>query len=146
MKLEYDLTEPVKAYDYFLKDAIHEAAVNYFDGLAFKNEIDIEGNQFTIKELNAIRKKISDTQNKINGKKGLKTFAIVMTVLFFIAAIITLIVTIMNFKWWLILIIVGLIAAGVGFIFLIRNISKGIKDVQAKLNKLKEKENDPLTV
>ena len=39
-------------------------------------------------------------------------------------------------------IIVGLIAAGVGFIFLIRNISKGIKDVQAKLNKLKEKENE----
>ena len=68
MKLEYDLTEPIKAYDYFLKDAIHEAAINYFDGLAFKNQIDIEGNQFTIKQLNALRKKIKETQDKINGK------------------------------------------------------------------------------
>ena len=122
MKLEYDLTEPIKAYDYFLKDAIHEAAINYFVGLTFKNNIDIDANQFTIKQLNAIRKKISDTKNKINGKKGLKAFLIVMDVLFFAAAAIVLVVTIMNFVWWLILIIVGLILAGVGFIFLIRNI------------------------
>ena len=80
MKLEYDLTEPLKAYEYFLKDAIHEAAINYFDGLTFKNNIDIEGNQFTIKQLNALRKKIDDTKNKINSKKGLKTLLIVLDV------------------------------------------------------------------
>lgn len=142
MKLEYDLTEPLKAYDYFLKDAVHEAAINYFDGLAFKNQIDIEGNQFTIKQLNALRKKIEETQNKINGKKGLKVFLIIMTVLFFIAAIVCLIVTIMNFKWWMILIILACIAAGVGFIFLIRKVAGGIKDVQAQLDKLKQKENE----
>ena len=142
MKLEYDLTEPIKAYDYFLKDAIHEAAINYFDGLAFKNQIDIEGNQFTIKQLNALRKKIKETQDKINGKKGLKVFLIVMTVLFFLAAVITLIITIMNFKWWMILIILACIAAGVGFIFLIKKVSGGIKDVQAQLDKLRNKENE----
>ena len=142
MKLEYDLTEPVKAYDYFLKDAIHEAAINYFDGLAFKNQIDIEGNQFTIKQLNALRKKIKETQDKINGKKGLKVFLIVMTVLFFLAAIILLVATIMNFKWWMILIILACIAAGVGFIFLIKKVSGGIKDVQAQLDKLRNKENE----
>lgn len=142
MKLEYDLTEPVKAYDYFLKDAIHEAAINYFDGLTFKNNIDIEGNQFTIKQLNAIRKKISDTQNKINGKKGLKAFLIILDVLFFVAAVITLIITISNFHWWMILIILACIAAGVGFIFLIRKVSKGIKDVEAILAMLREKENE----
>ena len=142
MKLEYDLTEPVKAYDYFLKDAIHEAAINYFDGLTFKNNIDIEGNQFTIKQLNTIRKKISDTQNKINGKKGLKAFLIILTVLFFIAALVTLIITIQNFKWWMILIILACIAAGVGIIFLIKKVSGGIKDVQAQLDKLKQKENE----
>ena len=137
MKLEYDLTEPIKAYDYFLKDAIHEAAINYFDGLTFKNNIDIDANQFTIKQLNAIRKKISDTKNKINGKKGLKAFLIVMDVLFFVAAAIVLVVTIMNFVWWLILIIVGLILAGVGFIFLIRNMGKA-KIWEKPLSKLKK--------
>ena len=144
MKLEYDLTEPIKAYDYFLKDAIHEAAINYFDGLTFKNNIDIGANQFTIKQLNALRKKISDTKNKINGKKGLKAFLIVMDVLFFAAAAIVLVVTIMNFVWWLILIIVGLILAGVGFIFLIRNMGKAIKQVEEVLAKLNEKENELL--
>ena len=142
MKLEYDLTEPVKAYDYFLKDAIHEAAINYFDGLTFKNNIDVEGNQFTIKQLNAIRKKISDTQNKINGKRGLKAFLIILDVLFFVAAVVTLIITISNFHWWMILIILACIAAGVGFIFLIRKVNKGIKDVEAILAKLREKENE----
>ena len=139
MKLEYDLTEPIKAYDYFLKDAIHEAAVNYFDGLAFKNQIDIEGNQFTIKQLNALRKKIEDTKNKINGKKGLKVFLIVLDILFFVGAVIVLVATIMNFIWWLILVIAGLILAGVGFIFLIKKVSGGIKDVQGQLDKLKNK-------
>lgn len=142
MKLEYDLTEPLKAYEYFLKDAIHEAAINYFDGLAFKNQIDIEGNQFTLKQLNALRKKISDTNNKINGKKGLKTFLIILDILFFVGAVVVLVATIMNFIWWLILIIVGLILAGVGFIFLIKKVAGGIKDVQAQLDKLKQKENE----
>ena len=142
MKLEYDLTEPIKAYDYFLKDAIHEAAINYFDCLAFKNQIDIEGNQFTIKQLNALRKKIEDTKNKINGKKGLKAFLIVLDILFFVGAVIVLVATIMNFIWWLILVIAGLILAGVGFIFLIKKVSGGIKDVQAQLDKLRNKESE----
>ena len=40
MNQEYDLTEPVKAYEYFLKDAVHETASNFFDGLVNKNNID----------------------------------------------------------------------------------------------------------
>ena len=140
--MEYDLTEPLKAYNYYLKDAIHEAAVNYFDGLTTKNNIDIDANEFTIKQLNACRAKIKTVNDKINGKKGLKAFLIVLDVLFFVAALIMLVVMISNFRWWFILIMVGCIAAGVGFIFLIRRMNKKIKEVQDVLDKLKQKENE----
>ena len=144
MKLEYDLTEPLKAYNYYLKDAIHEAAINYIEGLTAKNNIDIDANEFTIKELNRYRAKIKETNNKINGKKGLKTFLIIMTILFFVAALITLVLTIYNFHWWMILIIVGFIAAGVGFIFLIRRVNKRIREVQEVLDKLQKRADDLL--
>ena len=69
--MEYDITEPVKAYDYFLKDAVHEAASNYFDGLANKNKVDIDANAMTVKELNAQRAKVNEVKNKLSGSKGL---------------------------------------------------------------------------
>ena len=144
MKIEYDLTEPVKAYNYFLKDAYHEAVTNFFDGITDENKVDVEANRFTNKQINEVKKKIKEVTGKLNGKKGLKVFLIIMTILFFVGAIITLVVMINNFFWWEILIMVGLIAAGVGFIFLIRNVSKGIKSVQAKLDKLNEKKEELL--
>ena len=127
MKIDYDITEPVKAYDYFLKDAVHEAASNYFDGLASKNKVDIDANALTVKELNAQRAKVEETKNKLNGSKGLRTFVIFMTVLFFIAAAIMIVVMIFNFKWWLILIALGLVGVAVGFIFIAKNLKNKIK-------------------
>ena len=144
MNLEYDLTEPVKAYDYFLKDAVHEAACNFFDGLVSKNNIDINSNELTVKELNNYRKKIKETTDKINGKKGLKTFLLVLSILFFVAALIFVFVAIANFKWWFILIILALIGGGVGFIFLIRKIGKSIKQVEEVLAKLRKREGELL--
>ena len=144
MKLEYDLTEPIKAYDYFLKDAIHEAAENYFDGLTTKNGIDVQGNEFTIKELNKYRAKIKETSDKINGKKGLKTFFIVMSVISFIVALIFIITMFMGFKWWMILAVAGGIVAGIGFIFLVNNIKKKIKEVEQTLAKLQAKADELL--
>ena len=144
MNQEYDLTEPIKAYEYFLKDAYHDAVSNYFDGLTTKNNIDINANALTVAELNRYRKKIDETKNKIYNKQGLKAFVIVMMVLFFLGALITLFVTIANFKWWLILIIVALIGAGVGFIFLAKNLKKAIKKVQEVLAKLQKRADELL--
>ena len=144
MQVEYDITEPVKAYDYFLKDAVHETASNYFDGLVSKNNIDVLANQFTIKELNTYRKKIDETKNKLNGKKGLKVFLIVTTVIFFIVALILLISLFSKFVLWFIFVALGLIAGGVGLIFLIRHINKGIKQVQEKLDKYQKKADELL--
>lgn len=139
MKIDYDITEPVKAYDYFLKDAVHEAASNYFDGLASKNKVDIDANALTVKELNAQRAKVEETKNKLNGSKGLRAFVIAMTVLFFIAAAIMIVVMIFNFKWWLILIALGLVGAAVGFIFIAKNLKNKIKKVEAILAKYQKR-------
>ena len=145
MDLEYDLTEPIKAYEYYLKDAYHEAVCNYFDGLTTKNNIDTAANEMTVTELNNYRKKIGEVKNKINSKQGLKALAFVASILCFIGALITLFVTISSFKWWLILIIVALIGGGVGFIFLAKKIHKGIKKVEEVLAKLQKRADELLS-
>ena len=144
MNQEYDLTEPLKAYEYFLKDAVHETAVNFFDGLVNKNNIDINANGLTVKELNNYRAKIKAATDKLNGKRGLKVFLIVLTVLFFLGAVITTVVAVMNFVWWLLLIIFGLIGAGVGFIFLIKRLGKSIKEGEGVLAKLQKRADELL--
>jgi len=142
--MEYDLTEPVKAYEYYLKDAVHETAINYFDGLTNKAGIDIDANRFTIKELNKYRKKVSDAKKKINGKRALKTFIIVLIVLFFVAALGFSLYLIKDFIWWFILIAVGCVGAAVGFIFLAKHIHKQIKAIEEVLAKLNQKVEDLL--
>ena len=68
-----------------------------------------------------------------------------MIVAFFLAALITLFVTIANFKWWLILIIVACIGAGVGFIFLSKNLKKKIQKVEEALAKLQKRADELLS-
>ena len=137
--MEYDLTEPLKAYNYYLKDAVHENAANYFDGLVQSNNIDIDANRFTNQQLAKGRKKIEDTKKALNGKKGLKAFIIVSFILCFVAALVFIIVLFSHFIWWFILIALGLIAGGVGLIFLMRKINKGIREVEDTLAKYQEK-------
>ena len=78
MKVDYDLTEPVKAYNYFLKDAYHEAVTNFFDGITEENKVDVEANRETNKQLNIVKKKIKETSDKLNGRKALKVFLIIL--------------------------------------------------------------------
>lgn len=144
MKIDYDLTEPVKAYEYFLKDAYHEAVTNFFDGISNENMVDVEANRFTNKQLNEVKKKIKDVSNKLNNKRGLKAFFIVAMILFFIAAIVMIVVMVKNFIWYEILIMLACLGAGVGFIFLIINIGKKIKAVKATLDKLNAKKEELL--
>ena len=147
MKLDYDMTEPLKVYNYFLKDAVHEAAEAYFDGLVLKNSIDPEYNRQLIRELAKYRKKIKEVQGKLNGKKSFKGFLVFCIILFFIAAVLSLIIGIVNWgtMWWLIFACIGGIAIAVGLIFAVRAIKKTIKTIADQLSKLKERENEILT-
>ena len=144
MKIDYDLTEPVKAYNYFLKDAYHEAVVNFFDGITTENMVDVEANRFTNKQINATKAKIKKTTDKLNGKKALKGFFIALMIISFIAAIITIVIMVNNFVWWEILICLAFVGLGVGMIFLMINEGKKIKEVQAILQKLEDEKNSLL--
>ena len=142
--MEYDLTEPVKAYSYFLKDAYHEAVENFFDGVSKDNNIDVEANRLTNQQIKAIKKKIDETTKKLNGKKFVKGLFIFLMIAFFIAAIVMIVVMVNNFFWWEILITIGLVLAGVGMIFLMKNMSKKIKEVKKKIDALNAKKGELL--
>ena len=147
MKIEHDMTEPLKVYNYFLKDEVHLAAKAYFDGLVMKNGIDPEYNRQLIRDLGKARKAINEFSGKLNGKKALKTIAIIGTVLFFLAAIIILVSSIYNWStsWWLIFVSLACIAAGVGLIFLIvKVINQKIKALRERLAKLQAKADEIL--
>ena len=139
-----DMTEPLKAYNYFLKDAVHEAAEAYFDGLVLKNNVDAEANRQTIKEIAKYRKKIDEVNKKLNGKKGLKGFLVFLIILFFILSVLVLIIGIVNWSdlWWLIFVTLGLIAGAVGFIFLVRSMNKRIAEIQNTLAKLVQRRDE----
>ena len=137
--MEYDLTEPVKAYEYFLKDAYHEAATMFFDGLNKDNIVDVEANRETNRQINNYKKKINDTNKKLSTKKFWRGFSIFLIVAFFIAAIAFIVLMVQGFKWWMIIADVACIGAAVGFIFLVINLSKTIKNIQGILDKLNEK-------
>ena len=146
MKLDYDMTEPLKVYNYFLKDAVHEAAEAYFDGLVLKNNIDPEYNRQLIHELAKYRKKIKEVQGKLNGKKGLKSFVIFLIVFLFIAAALSLIIGIVNWgtMWWLIFACIAGIAIGILLIFAVRALKKTIKTIQEQLDKLQARADEIL--
>ena len=131
MKLDYDMTEPLKVYNYFLKEDVHLAAEAYFDGLVLKNGIDAEYNRQLMRDLTKVRKAKDDFVKKLNGKRTLKALTIVGIILFFLAAIIVLVVGIYNWStaWWLLFVSLGCIAVGVGLIFVITKVLK--KKIQA---------------
>ena len=126
MKIDYDLTEPLKTYNYFLKDAVHETANNFFDGLTQKNNIDVEANRYTNQRLAAGRKKIEEVKKSINGKRGLKGFLIFSIILSFILSIVFFVLCFYNFHGWFIACIVGGIGLGVGLIFVVKKLKKNI--------------------
>ena len=97
------MTEPLKVYNYFLKEDVHLAAEAYFDGLVMKNGIDPEYNRQLMRDLGKVRKAKADFASKLNGKKTLRALTIVGIILFFLAAIIVLVVGILNWSdlWWL---------------------------------------------
>ena len=147
MKLEHDMTEPLKVYNYFLKEEVHLAAEAYFDGLVLKNGVDAEYNRQLMRDLSKARKAINDFNGKLNGQKAIRTITIIGMVIFFLAAIIILISSIYNWStsWWLIFVSLACIAAGVGLIFLIfKVINKKIKALRERLAKLQAKADEIL--
>lgn len=80
------LLEPTKAYSDFYEREFDENARAYFQNLVDKSGIDVELNRSTVKKYKAADAMAKDAARKLSGKKGLRVFLIVLSVLGFLAA------------------------------------------------------------
>lgn len=141
MQTNYDLTEPIKAYNYFLKEAYHNNATTFFDKLVEQNKVDIEENRITVVKIKTQTAKINKAENSLGKKKFLKGFFIFLIVACFIAATIFGVVAYNTKNYWYLFITAGGISGGVGLIFAAKAVGKKIKEMQTALDKLiQEKE------
>ena len=132
--MDTDLLEPKLAYERIYKEKHHNNTIKYFDTLVKKSNIDIEANKQTVKEYKAILELLNQLNNNFSGKKGLRTFLIVLIVISFIAAAILVLVGVNgNIPLWAgILGAVGAVALAVGLIIII------VKVLNGSINRLKE--------
>jgi len=84
---ESDFLEPSKVYTSQLKDAFHENAVNYFEELTKKSEINIEENKELVTKYNAENAKLANTNKALKKAKRLKGFLLFLVILLFVAII-----------------------------------------------------------
>ena len=142
-----DLLEPISLYKNRLREGFHNNAVDFFDQLTKKGEVDVQLNQDLCKkyykELEIIK--------GLKKKRGLRIFFAVTFIILAVAAIITGVLFILNSDKWLtqgasIGIAVGAIIAAVlmiiGSIFLFvkaGKIKKEIDEHQKKADELKAK-------
>ena len=87
-----ELLEPIKYYNYELKVKHEDKVCAFFDELTAKSQVDTEANKQTCTEYYVLSDKLKKLQDKLSSKKGLRVFLIIMTVLFFIAGTIAIIV------------------------------------------------------
>lgn len=82
-----DLLEPLSLYNKTLKNEFHQHAEEYFDELIEKSQVDVEGNKLTVKAYKEDLAKLEVAKKKKAKTRSLKIFLIILTVIFFIAAI-----------------------------------------------------------
>jgi hypothetical protein len=140
----FDLTEPVKAYHHFLKDAYHENVVKFFDNLTEKSKVDIDANRSTVNHIKSLTTKIGHVENSLGKRKALKTFVIVMMILLFVASLIGIfyIINDQDISNFYIAIPIAGIGGGIGLIFALKAVKKRIKDFENQLNKLNKQRDD----
>ena len=144
--MDTDLLEPRSAYQHIYKDKHHENTIKYFDDLVKKANTDIEGNRQTVKQYREVLKQLESLNGKLAGKKGLKTFLIILTVISFIAGAIFVLLGVNETLplWAGILACVGCVGLAVGFIVIIAKVINGaLKRLKEEIAKL-EKERDRL--
>ena len=85
MEEKQQIFEPLSQYDKVFKQKHIDYVKNYFEELVKRSGVNEDENSKTVNQINIQRKKIDEVQTKLNKKRGLKTFLIVLIVLFFIA-------------------------------------------------------------
>ena len=150
MDIQEELLEPLKLYNYDLKQK-HQDNVNaYFDSLAEKSGIDIEANRAVCAEYYSLKKEEESLNGKLGGQKGLRGFLIFLTIFFFVGGTGLIIATIANaFKYPAIGYSVGPIAILLGIGAIILNstvIAKKLNLLSGKKAIVTKKANEKLEI
>lgn len=131
--------EPINEYDKKFHDLHKKNVEEYFENLVVEAGVNEEENASTVKEIKKLQKEIKAVSENINKYKKLKTFLIIMTIIAFIAVII---MTLRAYSGYYmvnlvadIFIVIGVLGAGIGFIFLI---SKKVNVILKEANKIHE--------
>ena len=135
------LYKPKDLYEKRLKDQYHKGAEEYFDKLAKEANTDVDLNAKHVSEYKVLDAKLKAAEKELSSAKSLKIFLIVLTVIFFIAAIICVVVGVMNYSdmWWMFIIAAVMLGLGIFLIVHIsKKLNKKIEENQALANKTKE--------
>ncbi|MGM9874228.1 MAG: MAG1210 family protein [Bacilli bacterium] len=142
-----DLLEPLKVYKSVLKSLHHENSIKFFDELVKSNKVDEELNKETVKKHYAKLKEASNTDKKLKKKKAIKNFIIALAIIFFLAAVVGLILLIafnssVSLAISIPLLVGGLIIGIIICVFGFKDINKDINDLFSLKNKLIEEANN----
>ena len=80
MAIEKDILEPIKEYP-LLKEKVLKTAEKTIEGLAKEVKVDKMANRDTCDRLYKKQAERKEAEKKLNGKKGLRTFFIILIVL-----------------------------------------------------------------
>ena len=132
------LFKPRDLYNKELKDKYHQAALEAFDDLKVKSEVDTAANAIHVKEYNLALEKQKKKEGELSSSNTKKVVTAIFMALFFVAGALLLLFTFLtmapgNFNWIMLLIGLALIAAGIGFIFLFKKFSNESKKFNEEL-------------
>ncbi|HHT66954.1 MAG TPA: hypothetical protein GX010_01825 [Erysipelotrichaceae bacterium] len=134
METNFNLTEPIKAYNLFLKDSYHNNAVQFFDKLTEQSKIDIEANRNTVAQIKTKNTKIKKVENSLGKNRFLKGLTIFLIISLFIAAIISAYYAFKDSFYGLFIITIIGVFGGAALIFAIKPLNKKIKEIQGVLD------------
>lgn len=145
MAIEKDILEPIKEYP-LLKEKVLKTAEKTIEGLAKEVKVDKMANRDTCDRLYKKQAELKEAEKKLNGKKGLRTFFIILIVILFIASAILIAVGISRNQGGQSAVgpILGAASCAIVAVILIlitsMSLSKAVKRHQAIVDKLKKEE------
>lgn len=143
---EQPLYHPRNLYEQMLKTQYHQNADIYYEELAGKVNVDKEANALHVRQYNAAMEEVALAKKKLGKANTAKGWTIFGMIVSFIAAIVLIVMGVMNVStaWWLILI--GVAAAGLGAFFIFLLVTKVKNAVNIAKQELEEKEAKAKTI
>ena len=139
-----DLLEPSRLFKSVVKPTHKENCEAFFDSMIKESKIDTELNKLTVKNIKAKQEKIKKQEKSLGGKKALKTFLIVLAVLFILGGIVLFVNSKDNDNQGLFIGLgIGCLVLAIGlFLLIILKVSKAIKNMKEALDKLIEEKTE----